>query len=469
MPISHDEGVVRYKRIVGYRDEGLTLEDIARLESLSRERVRQILAHGEPNPPGRPPADTDGATDDQQERTLRMNALAREELQVDDLVRRVTDAYGMPLMQVHAVVVPNRMAFATLTPADMEELFFVSSYSVVDPKSPAPRQHGYQRDPMEPRLPGIARYFMTDDHQFLITPLIVSVRLDDEDDIEEFIRLFNHGEIDGIHERWYRGVVSVVDGQHRYLGLVRAHQLDAEFNPVVPVMLYFDLDYEGEADLFDIINSTQRKLPKALIEVTKGDITEAGTPSYEQVVRTVAFALARDKDSVWHEQVNMTGARNPDRPVTYEGLRRSTQNMFPTELISRLRAKGLVPEKVAKDFWAMVAEASPDAWNNRPREVVDPETGDLVEQAIGYRLKELVGVASVAKLGKDIITSSLEAQHFSERMADLVSLLSEVDWAKQEGNPWMASQAGFAGQKELYTMLHNLVYLGVKPGEPVEL
>jgi hypothetical protein len=44
-------------------------------------------------------------------------------------------------------------------------------------------------------------------------------------------------------------------------------------------------------------------------------------------------------------------------------------------------------------------------------------------------------------------------------------MLSEVDWAKEEGNPWMASQAGFAGQKELYTMLHNLVYLGQKPGE----
>ena len=53
-------------------------------------------------------------------------------------------------------------------------------------------------------------------------------------------------------------------------------------------------------------------------------------------------------------------------------------------------------------------------------------------------------------------------------MSDLVSLLSEVDWEKREGNPWMASQAGFAGQRELYTMLQNLVYLGVKPGESVE-
>jgi hypothetical protein len=74
-------------------------------------------------------------------------------------------------------------------------------------------------------------------------------------------------------------------------------------------------------------------------------------------------------------------------------------------------------------------------------------------------------VAAVSKLGKDIITSALEAVRFSERLSDLVLLLTEVSWVKEEGNPWMASQAGFAGQKELYKMLHALVYLGEKPGE----
>jgi len=49
---------------------------------------------------------------------------------------------------------------------------------------------------------------------------------------------------------------------------------------VTPVMLYFGLTYEQEAELFDTINSTQRKLPKALIEVTKGDITEAGSQTH---------------------------------------------------------------------------------------------------------------------------------------------------------------------------------------------
>jgi hypothetical protein len=51
-----------------------------------------------------------------------------------------------------------------------------------------------------------------------------------------------------------------------------------------------------------------------------------------------------------------------------------------------------------------------------------------------------------------------------EWMATEVSKLSEVDWEKREGNPWMRSQAGFAGQKELYGILIDLVYLGKRPG-----
>jgi DGQHR domain-containing protein len=455
-----DDPIARYHRIAALRNRDVTLQDIGNQEGISRERVRQILAGGLPKRAGRPPID--GESTEKGRKTGMATVVTEAPVEPTEVKRSRAPGW----MKVHSVLVPGRMALAAMAPSEMERLFFVSSFSVADPMSPAPRKHGYQRDPMEPRLPGIARYFLEGDNQFLITPIIVSVRLDDEEDIEEFIELFNAGNIHGIHERWHRGVVSVVDGQHRYLGVVKGHGDNPEFNPVVPVMLYFGLGYAAEANLFDIINSTQRKLPKALIEVTKGDITEAGEQTHDQAIRTIAFALARDKDSVWFEQVNMTGARQPDKPVTYEGLRRSTANMFPAEILSRITAaKGLNAETVAKDYWRLVAEACPEAWNERPDEQVDPETGEIVEVPVAYRLKELVGVAALAKLGKDIITSSLEASRFSERLSDLVSLLSEVNWAKEEGNPWMASQAGFAGQKELYTMLHALVYLAQKPGE----
>jgi DGQHR domain-containing protein len=455
---TNDLMVARYHRIATLRKGRVTLQDIANQEGISRERVRQILAGGLPRQAGRPPFVGELA-----EKRRKTEVAVVIETPVESQIEESSSAEGW--MKVHAVLVPGRMALAAMAPSEMEKLFFVSSFSVADPMSPAPRKHGYQRDPMEPRLPGIARYFLDGENQFLITPIIVSVRLDDDADVEEFIELFNAGDVEGIHERWHRGVVSVVDGQHRFLGLAKAHADDHDFNPVVPVMLYFGLGYSEEANLFDIINSTQRKLPKALIEVTKGDITEAGAQTHEQAIRNVAFGLARDKDSVWFEQVNMTGARDPDKPVTYEGLRRSTANMFPAEVLSRIVGKGLNPESVAKEYWKLVSQACPEAWNDRPEQAVNPETGELIEVAVQYRLKELVGVAAVSKLGKDIITSALEAPRFSERLSDLVLLLTEVSWLKEEGNPWMASQAGFAGQKDLYKMLYALVYLGVKPGE----
>jgi len=324
---------------------------------------------------------------------------------------------------------------------------------------------------MPSRFAEIANYFTDDDHQYLITPLIVSVRLSEPEKIERFLRLLEANEIATIKRTFGPSVASVVDGQHRYLGLVRAWEEDGEFQPPIPLMLYFGLDFVDEAELFNTINVTQRKLPKALIETTRGDITEAASGSYAQRIRRIAFNLCRDADSVWGpingiEQINMTGVRDPDRPVTYEGLRRSTGNMFPVELLERLEnLDSDLPVKIAKRYWKRVSEACREAWTNSPATRVepDPETGEDRMVTIKYRIKDLVGVAALAKLGKDIITSQIEAPRGANRLEDLVDKLVGVDWEKRPGNAWMVSQAGFAGQKDLYHMLHRLVYSGERP------
>jgi len=92
----------------------------------------------------------------------------------------------------------------------------------------------------------------------------------------------------------------------------------------------------------------------------------------------------------------------------------------------------------------LVADACHVAWNNHPAE-------------IEYRIKDLAGVASLAKLGKDIITSHIESQG-TDKLSELTAKLSAVDWEKREDNLWMRSQAGLAGQKEPYEVLYNLVY-----------
>ncbi len=371
-------------------------------------------------------------------------------------------------MKAHEIsfVEPGRTAFATIRPDVAAKVLFVSTYETTDPLSNAGNLHGYQRPPMQKRFKEIAKHFTTGDNRFKITPLIISVRLNSEKDIEAMMEMLAAGDADAIVARFGHQALSVVDGQHRAYGLIEAWKNDPTFSPSIPMLLFFGMSFVEEAELFNVINVTQRKLPKALIETTRGDITEADQVGYAQQIRRIAFGLCRDGDSVWgpidgEEQINMTGVRDPNRPVTYEGLRRSTANMFPKTLLDRLTAiDPALPLAIAKRYWRAVSEACNDAWFNDPatKEEEDPVTGELREVKIRYRIKDLVGVASLAKLGHDIIKTHIDTPMNPNRLEELTLHLSEVDWEKREDNPWMRSQAGFAGQKELYELLYQLVY-----------
>lgn len=379
--------------------------------------------------------------------------------------------FGTPLkgrdIALLGVLDPYKEASAAMTPAAMSKLFFISNFEKTDPESPAVDQHGYQRQPMSERIPRIREFYLKRVPTSRTTPIILSVRLKHEVAIDRFLELFAAGDVDGILQEFDQPVLSVVDGQHRYLGLVQAWTKDPSFCPLVPVSLYFGLDFTEEATFFDIINTEQKKLPKALIEITKADVRDLGSPSHAQRVRLIATMLARHGESVWHGQVNLTGARDPNKPVTFEGLRRSSASMFPSELLGRLEAAGKDVDEVARMYWALVAETCAEAWNGESRTRIN-DLGEAVDYAPKYRIKELVGVASLAKLGKDIITSALEHPNFVERMKSLVGALGVVDWEKvnlenDERNPWMASQAGFAGQADLYKTLYAWVYYEKKP------
>lgn len=366
----------------------------------------------------------------------------------------------------------NRIYQAALTPPKAGELFFVSTYDSKDPLSNALDQHGYQRPPSPNRFPEIGGYYSEEGNSYKIPPIIISVRLSEPEDIKRFLTLLDAGDIDGIKAAFGEHVASVVDGQHRLKGLIHAWKKNPDFLPQIPCTLYFGLSFIEEANMFNTINATQRKLPKALIETTRGDITEASDPGYAQQIRRLTFSLCREDDSVWGpvdgvEQINMTGVRDANRPVTYEGLRRSTSNMFPAHLLTRLSAiDENLPLKYAKRYWAAVADACAEAWKGIPstRTAIDPETGLEGVEKIKYRIKDLVGVASLAKLGKDVVTTHIDSGK-ADKLEELVNRLTQVDWEKSPSNPWMRSQAGFAGQKELYMMLYKLVYNDAAPEE----
>ena len=81
----------------------------------------------------------------------------------------------------------------------------------------------------------------------------------------------------------------------------------------------------------------------------------------------------------------------------------------------------------------MVSQACEVAWNEHPSEVED-DSGEMVEVPVDYRLKDLVGVAALARLGKDLLTSAIEHKNPKQWLAAQVSKLSEV-FAAMKGKP----------------------------------
>lgn len=366
--------------------------------------------------------------------------------------------------------VSRRSYQVRMSPDMAQQVLFVPHYETTDPASPAPEKRGYQRPPMDSRIPKIARWIVAEENEGLCPPILVSVRLRDGETPDDYLKFVEAEDATGLIAHFGAKASALVDGQHRAKGFFHAYQEDEDFRtsePWIPMLLIFDLPYIREATLFNDVNANQRKLPKALIETTKGTITEAGERTHSQAIREIALALAFDGDSVWGKdedgnmQVNMTGARDPDKPITFEGIRRSTANMFPSTLLTRLEKEDPeLPKRLAKQYWRLVSQACSAAWNGQPLML---DNGEFEE--VRYRLKDLVGVASLAKLGGDIILSQIESGN-PEKMSDLVEKLSAVNWERDDKNPWMRSQAGFAGQKVLYTMLHEFVYLDKEPGEP---
>jgi hypothetical protein len=170
--------------------------------------------------------------------------------------------------------------------------------------------------------------------------------------------------------------------------------------------------------------------------------------------------------------VNMTGGpEEKDRPVSYEGMRRSTGNMLPVNLVTRLQARKFRVDRVAKRYWEMVSKACAKAWEGYGRETIDDE-GFISMEKVNYKIHDLAGMGALARLGQDILATALEKgeteEDFWSAVADLVSRLGQVDWEKDPSNPWVATSAGFAGASGLYRLLFALVYLDKEPGEAVE-
>ena len=96
-----------------------------------------------------------------------------------------------------------------------------------------------------------------------------------------------------------------------------------------------------------------------------------------------------------------------------------------------------------------------EAWNADPKS----ETK--------YRIKELVAIGALAKLGNTLTEQAIIQGNNGPRLRayvlDKTTRLSSVNWTKDDDNEWMRAQAGFAGRDRLDEILKDWVLLGKQP------
>jgi len=233
---------------------------------------------------------------------------------------------------------------------------------------------GPQRETSKKRIREIAEYSETPDATFP-TPILLALPNDKYDLDENYIDIADETEY-----------ASVVDGQHRLLGLELSTRRD-EFT--LPVIFILDPTEEQKALIFAIINGKQTRVSASIIYDLFG-VIEGRSPN--KTAHEIARALNRDVKSPFYRRLKMLGKK-------FKGSNESlSQGTFVTQLVKLITRSDqtesnikIKPDlifnryyieekdefilKVLLNVFSAIEEAFPEEWNNPKDYILSKTTG----------------------------------------------------------------------------------------------
>ena len=216
-------------------------------------------------------------------------------------------------MQLVRIAQGNVVLYVGVLPAS--DVLRICSVDAYDPKE---RPDGYQR----PRDPGRCREFadyVANDTG--VTPNAILLNLRDTSKFEFKATDGDRGLLEIAEDP---SAAWVVDGQHRLGGFrILAEQGDPRADTLVPVVLVEGLDRRQEAALFLVVNSKQKNISPSLkyfdLMKSEDQKLQAWLEGREGELKVRAAALVEllndDKESPWHQLINLGGMRGLRRPV----------------------------------------------------------------------------------------------------------------------------------------------------------
>jgi len=260
-----------------------------------------------------------------------------------------------------------------------------------DKKGPETEHDNFiQRANNSERVKNITKFTMDPDALFP-TPIIISVDIDSSqytlEDIDDTLYSFEFNENTKIG--------SILDGQHRILGLENSNLKD-KFE--LPIVLMFNLTLSEKAYVFTTVNGTQTKVPTSLIYDLFG-IVDGRSP--QKTCHILARTFNSDKESPFYNRLKMLGNKEGDLQFLSQGtfvkyLLKHLISKNPQDDLIKIKTEGLKalkPDdnkvlrhfflenndsmiyKILYNYFSAISKVFPDEWNNPKQYVITKAIG----------------------------------------------------------------------------------------------
>ena len=234
---------------------------------------------------------------------------------------------------------------------------------------------GYQRPPVERHVRDVAKY-VTQEAAVLPTSILLCVR---ETDLNR-PTFESHGEVGSFAETGMLKIPEdatlwIADGQHRFFGVSRAYEKGNNLADYpFPVTIMTGVDQYAEMEHFNIVNTTQKKMPTDIVDrhlvakrnkvgidlVARG---KKGEKEYQRARATQVADALNDQTGPWLDQIAIPGIVGRS-----EGLVRQHAVVASLEPVFRdpwltARPEGELSQLVGR-YWRALNDVWPEAFQS---------------------------------------------------------------------------------------------------------
>lgn len=220
--------------------------------------------------------------------------------------------------------------------------------------------NGYQREHLPERSEELAR-FIEQVHGLVPGAILMNIRPEREGELN-FTNESDEGDIEfGTLEMPDDKFTWVIDGQHR----VRAFEQLSE-DILVPAVFIKGADRSEEARIFFVVNSKQKNVSASLryhdlMRYADDDLKrhlEGAALKSEELAYKIAIEL--NKDTLWKDKINLTGARGMGRAINLKGFMDALEPVTKDGWFTTLPSFDTQLEHV-KTFWRAVNRTWPSS------------------------------------------------------------------------------------------------------------